>query len=200
MTEVDRDKRTELLIQEFWSAVTELFRVGNPRGTGLLNFIRRTLQQSRVLRLEEQEVLIDACMRAIEYIKNNEREIRHPASWLRQVAVNIIKEEVRKNINNDKMIHGIYIKESSEEDTFSDNELELALNHLDVSLNKLSSKDREILELRFYRKLSYKEIQKYLLDKGEDVPQLDALRKQMSRALKRLRREYKGISYDKSSC
>ena len=97
------------------------------------------------------------------------------------------------------MIHSLYIEESFEENTSSEKELERALDNLNVSLKRLSSKDREILELRFFQKLSCKEIQQYLLDRVEDVPRLDTLRKQISRALKRLRREYNGVYYDKSS-
>lgn len=199
-TEHEQRLKIESLIREFWNKVAELFRVGNPRGLGLLNFIRQRIRQARLNGWEETELLIEACLRGVEYIEKNCLEIRNPASWLRIVVTNIIKEEVRKNVQNDRVIHDVYIEDSSEEDTSSDNELERALEHLNISLENISSEDRELIELRFFRKLSYKEIQKYLNEKGNSISKLDTLRQKMSRALKRLRKEYKSGSENKNSC
>ena len=200
MTEVERDQNIKLLKKQFWKEVAELLRVGNPRGTGLINFIRSRIRQTRVKGWEEKDLLIEASIRSVEWIEENCQEIRHPASFLRQVILNILREEVRKNVRNEKMIRELNVEQFDEEDVDSDNEHQLALKHLHDSLKKLSSKDRVLIELRFVEKLSYKQIQEYLLAQGENIPQLDSLRQQMSRALKRLRREYNGSSFDRSSC
>jgi DNA-directed RNA polymerase specialized sigma24 family protein len=189
----------ELLKKQFWKEVSELLRVGNFKGAGLISFTRSRIQQTRVQGWEEKDLLIEACIRSVEYIENNCREIQNPASFLRQVIINILREEVRKNIKNEKMILDINVKELDEEDISDEDEHQRALEHLNASLNKLSSKDRELIELRFVKKLSYEDIQKYFVAQGKDVPNLDALRQQMSRALKRLRQEFKGIS-DKTIC
>jgi RNA polymerase sigma factor (sigma-70 family) len=195
--EHDKKIEIELLKQQFLKEVAELFRVSNPKRAGLINFTRSRILQTRVNGWEEQELLIEACIRSVEYIEKNCREIQNPASFLRQVIINILREEVRKNIKNEQMIRDLDVKESDEENIPIDDEHQLALEHLNASLNKLSLKERELIELRFVKKLSYEEIQKYFVAQGKDVQNLDALRQQMSRALMRLRREFKGSS---SSC
>lgn len=200
MSEVDHDHKTELLKQQFFEQVAELFRVGNPRGTGLINFTRYRIKQTRVRGWEEKDLLIEACIRGVEYIEKNCQEIRHPASFLRQVILNILKEEVRENVKKEKMIRELNVEQFDDEVVDSDDEHQRALKHLHDSLKKLPTKDRVLIELRFVEKLSYKKIQEYLQNKGENIPQLDALRQQMSRALKRLRKEYNGSLFNKSSC
>lgn len=200
MTGVEHEQKIDLLKKQFWKKVAELFGVGNPRGIGLINFIRSRIEQTRVKGWEEKDLLIEACIRAVGWIEENCEEIRHPTSFLRQVILNILREEVRKNVRREKMIHELKVEQFDDEVVDSDDEHQRALEHLHDSLKKLSSKDRVLIELRFVEKLSYKEIQEYLQERGENIPQLDALRQQMSRALKRLRREYNGSSFDKSSC
>ena len=200
MTEVERHQKIELLKKQFWKEVAELFRVGNPRGTGLINFCRDRIRQTRVKGWEEKDLLIEASIRGVEYIEKNCQKIRHPASFLRQVILNILREQVRENVRKEKTICKLEIQRSNEGNADSDDDHQRALEHLDDSLKNLSSKDRILIKLRFVEKLSYKEIQERLLAQGEDIPKLDTLRKQMSRALKRLRREYDGSSFDKSSC
>lgn len=196
--QIEQNRKLELIKRQFWDDVSELFRVGNPRGAGLLKFIRQRIKQARVNRWDEQELLIEACLRGVEYIEKNRQEIKYPASWLRKVVVNIIREEVRKNVQNDRVVSNISIEKSSEEDISSENELERALEHLNISLENISSEDQELIELRFFRKLSYKEIQKYLDERG-CIYRMDTLRQKMSRALKRLRKEYKSGVENKSS-
>lgn len=200
MSEIECDKNTELPKQQFLEQVAELLRVGNPRGTGLINFTRSRIQQTRVKGWEEKDLIIEACIRGVEYIEKNCQEIRHPASFLRQVILNVLREEVRSNVRREKIICELKVEQFDSEVVDNDDEHQRALGHLHISLKKLSDKDRVLIELRFVEKLSYKEIQEYLQKQGEDIPQLNALRKQMSRALKRLRREYIGISFDKTSC
>lgn len=200
MTEVERYQKIELLKEQFWKEVAELMRVGNPRGTGLINFCRSRIKQTRVKGWEEKDLLIEACIRSVEYIEKNCKEIRHPASFLRQVILNILREEVRENVRKEKMIRELNVEQFDDEVVDSDDEHQRALEHLHDSLNKLTDKDRVLIKLRFVEKLSYKQMQEYFLAQGEDIPQLDALRQQMSRALKRLRREYNGSSFGKTSC
>jgi RNA polymerase sigma factor (sigma-70 family) len=198
MTELKQ--KTELLKKQFWKEVGEFLRVGNPSGKAIINFTRSRIQQTRVKSWEEHDLLIEACIRSVEYIEKNCQEIQNPASFLRQVIINILNEEVRKNIKNEEMIRHIDVKESYEEDIASDGEHQRALEHLNASLKKLTTNERELIELRFMEKLSYKEIQARLLAQGKDVPHLDTLRKQMSRALECLRQKFKDSLFDTSCC
>ena len=190
------------LVKKFWIDVAELFEIGNPRGVGLQNFIHSRIRQTRVNGLDAREVLTEACLRTVKRIEKDRLEIHYLPGWLRRVSLNIISEEVRKNIKHEKVIRDIYTKESYEHEEVisSMNELSSAIRLLNSSLEKLSSKDREMIELRFFEQLSYKEIQEHFLNKGENISQVSALRKQMSRALQRLRLEYYGSLSDKSPC
>lgn len=184
------DRKIELLKQQFWKEVSELLKVGNPKGAGLIRFAESRIQQTRVKGWEAQELLIEACIRSVEYIEKKHEEIRDPAIFLKRVIFHILNEEVRNNIKNEEMARHFYAENYYEEDIAGDDEHQLALEHLNTSLRNLSSKDRELIELRFAKKMSYEDIQKYFVAQGKDVPNLDTLRQQMSRALKRLRREY----------
>ena len=183
-------QKVELIKKQFLEEVAELFSVDNFKGTALINFSRFRIRQTRVKGWEEKDLLIEACIRSVEYIEKSCQEIRHPASFLKQVILNILREEVRENIRKEKMIRVFKVEQFDEEVVDSDDEHQRALEHLHDSLEKLPTKDQVLVKLRFVEKLSYKEIQEYLQAQGDDIPQLDALRQQMSRVLKRLRREY----------
>ncbi len=137
------------------------------------------------------EVLIEAYLRTHLQLEEG-REIDNLLSWMNSVSYNIIHEYSRRSKRNTNILK----KNTKEIATFSGEMTspayinESMINKLVLTMNSMSERDREILNLRVGMGLKWREVK----DRLSKTQQIDisesTLRKQGERALHRLRRAF----------
>ena len=151
----------------------------------LAHSIKRSLKQFHLEQVDFYDVVSEVYLRGTNKI-NSGVNIKNPGAWIRVTSLNVIKEMSRlqqKEQANSKVIEVQVDPKSCEEN----NNVQLGI--LKQSLKNLSEKDRQILELRFFKNLSWKEIVDYLTSTGEMLTEANA-RKKGSRALKNLKKAF----------
>lgn len=193
MKHLEKQETIAILKENYWNKCAKFFIPYNTRAISLIRFIRgRSVQYKLNLNQHQPEdILIQACIRGIEYIEREEKEIVKLEVWLRITCLNILREKVRENIRNERVIETYTAQYLVEEiDVNSQDKLITEIEQVNTFFWKLSTEDQEILDLRFIQHLSYKEIKDHFLLKGENI-NVNALRKRTSRALERLREKLK---------
>lgn len=104
-----------------------------------------------------EDILVDAYLKAFKYVDSfNER--KNGYNWLCKIVQNVAYDYNLKYTNEDSL-SDITIEPS---DFFNFEEKFLDESVLLSEINKLSSSDRELLYLKFWKNLSYREIAKHL--------------------------------------
>lgn len=117
--------------------------------------------------------------KALENIKNFDIEKGFFSAWLYKIARNSLIDHYRK-YRNESNIDDI-LDLSSPHDLKKEVERSLGLGKIEAYLKNLSSIQRDIIRLRIWEDMSYKEISQ-ILDKTED-----SCKMAFSRAIKKLR-------------
>ena len=149
---------------------------------------------SKLQQVDFYDVVPEVYLRGTKLIASGE-DIENPGAWIRVTSYNVIREmsrEQKKEQANSELIECQVAPDNCEENN------EVELNILKTSLQDLSEKDRQILELRFFQNLSWKEVVTYLASTGEILTEANA-RQRGKRALKRLKKVFLSIKSDKLS-
>ena len=157
-------------------------------------FIRRSLKQFHLEQVDFYDVVPEVYIRGTKLIASGV-DIKNPGAWIRRTAYNVIREMSRKQQKeqaNSELIELQVAPENCEETN------EIELNILKQSLQDLSEKDRQILELRFFQNLSWKQVVTYLAATGEILTEANA-RQRGKRALSRLKKYFLSVKSDKLS-
>ncbi len=155
-------------------------------------FIRRSLKQFHLEQVDFYDVVPEVYIRGTKLIASGV-DIKNPGAWIRRTAYNVIREMSRKQQKeqaNSELIELQVAPENCEETN------EIELNILKQSLQNLSDKDRQILELRFFQNLSWKQVVTYLASQGETLTEANA-RKKGQRAVQRLKKAFLSLKSDK---
>ncbi len=151
----------------------------------LAHSIKRSLKQFHLEQVDFYDVVSEVYLRGINKINSGEN-IKNPGAWIRVTSSNVIREMSRqqqKEQANSKVVEVKIAPKSCEENN------NVLLGILNQSLVHLSEKERQILELKFFQNLSWKEIVEYLTSTGEILNEGNA-RKKGSRALKKLKKAF----------
>lgn len=151
----------------------------------LAHSIKSRLKQFHLEQVDFDDVVSEVYLRGTKKINSGEN-IKNPGAWIRVTSLNVIREMSRqqqKEQANSELIEHQVAPKSYEEN----NEIQLCI--LKQSLDNLSKKDRQILKLRFFQNLSWKEVVDYLASTGEILTE-DNVRQKGSRALKKLKKSF----------
>ena len=164
--------------------------------------IERLAKRWKMPNLDAREILLEAISRGLRYIDEKERAIKNPSAWLRAVSTNIVRDEVKAAVRENKLqtlvIAEHIVDPVSEVNAMDEIEYSGDRNILHKAMAELSRSDQEILKYRFQESKRYKDIQADLISKGRENVTVQTLRKRESRALKRLREKF--IKYKGQDC
>lgn len=168
-----------LLTQEQDSELTKL--VGDL--AGFEKFVSIRLYQFPSLCGYTAQDVVNECVKRYCEARTKGKQIPNADGWLRRTALNFIHElsrEEKKADACDPVIFDSLVIESR------DGEVESDYQSLYTAIKVLPKDSQEILELRFFQKLSWEEIALRYLDRGKQIKP-SALRKRGERALAALR-------------
>ncbi len=189
MTKGKQHTQVKVHKEDFLKEVSNLLAPSNPKGRAFLNYLQRTGKQLNIKNLDPCELVSDATMRGLTYIDDNSKRIENTPAWLRKVCTYIMLDMVKGEKKNRLLKEK---NKSLEQGTDplgkveSDEQKEI----LNQAISFLSKEDQQILDLKFYQGLSYKEIQQFYLDSFGKSIRISALRQRESRALQRLRKQF----------
>lgn len=181
------------LKNDFCREVSNHISSDNFKGTSLYSFIRNQSNNWHISHIDPNDIIIEGVKRGIEYIEKTGKAIEKPESWLRKVCMNVLKDAVEQVIKEEKKIEGqkALLREM---DHASESQPDLVdyLEFIDEALSSLSKNDRLLLRMRFLQGKSYEQIRDIYEEKGEIVT-VPTLRKRESRAVQRLRKNFRRI-------
>lgn len=183
---------TIILQKKFEEEIAKLISPKSKKGSILLRYIDRLLQQYEHCDLEAHDVLVEAYIRGLRYIEKNGEDIRVPEAWMRTAALRVIQGNSKKNLRHDKIKYICSDHAKVEEHPLYQVERSDATEKLKLALADLDAEDRLILELRFDGKAFAQIKNEYFVLKGEEIGEA-ALRQRSSRALKKLRLKFEEL-------
>ncbi len=110
------------------------------------------------------------------------------SSWLMRITINEINMHYRKSGKTQKLTDSVKIEEEISNSTHIDDVDFPEYNEIKTIINTLPEKDRDLIALRFYQKLSYSEIAE-VMKKSEN-----SLKVKMHRLLKKIRN---GVNHER---
>ncbi|NEZ54124.1 RNA polymerase sigma factor [Adonisia turfae] len=189
MSHCQKSNKVQALKAKFLDEVSYILEPSNVQGKSFLNYLQRVGKQLNIRNLNPHELISDAVMRGLTYIDKNSKGIDNVQAWLRKVCSHIMYDMVKGEKRN-RLLKAKNKDLPETADPFSEVEEEEQKTVLEAVLPFLSKEDQEILDLRFYRGFSYKEIQQHYLEVAEVFIKIPALRQRESRALRRLREKF----------
>ncbi len=177
------------MMERFFEEFRVLLDSGSPSGISMLAFIKRSLKQFNLLdSYSVYEILSDAFIRGVERIKRGE-SIENTVAWIRVTAFNIIRECSRSSRRftplEESWFESAHIGDAAAFDEFLQK-----CEWVKTAFTMLNADDRELLMLKIYQNLSWKNIVEQYHDQGFTDVNEASLRKRKERTLKRLRKIY----------
>lgn len=184
--------------RQFNVEIQFLLKPDNPHARSLLAFIQRTLRQFQLEDyITEVDIFIEAYLRGVRLTGEAGTAIQRPKAWMRQTALNIIRECKRDRLRYrlmalDELVEQAIVRQSPEEweSRWGDADITEEIQAVIQALDSLEPMDRQLIWLRIIEGLSWKDVQVQLLAEGELPISNVALRKRGQRALERLRQAY----------
>lgn len=171
-----------------WKKFEEEFSLlldpASPSGASFLAFIRQRLRQFHLDRsCSSADILSETYIRAAKLIRCQGVEILNPPAWGRKTAYNIIRERSRQQ-QRFVQLEESTLSEAEQVPTYLDLEGDLTI--MAKAFQCLPPDDQNLLNLKIVESLSWREVQKVLAHKGQDVTE-QSLRKRKERVLKKLK-------------
>ena len=160
----------------------------------LREFIIRTLKQFHLEQVDFYDVVSEVYIRRTKTIDSGEH-IENPGAWIRITSLNIIREMSRQQLKEQANSEFIE-RQIAPNDREDNNEVELKI--LEKSLQTLTEKDRQILELKDFQDKSWKQVVADLADRGEILKEA-TVRQRGKRALERLKKAFWSLKSEKLS-
>lgn len=171
----------------------------NPKNTpacSILLSIQRWLVQFNLIgQYEAYEILSEAFLRGFNYCQTK-GAIERPHPWLKRTAYNIIRElsrDQRRQVPMDPQLMSNFLTDETDESdqlaaqAESARQMQILSEVLD-QVKREKSEDYQLLELLYFKGLSWAEIRQTLYGDKKDAPNEAALRQRLSRLRKQLRR------------
>jgi DNA-directed RNA polymerase specialized sigma24 family protein len=184
--------------REFLHACSQLFHYDKNSSDALYKYVILQIKLWNLHNVDASDVLTEAVIRGVHLITQKSEPIDNPRAWLRVAATNILKEEARaisrvyqlNDIDLDRYEYSF--SQIEERPDWLENSSTKALK----AFQSLSKSDKRIIAYRLIGKMRYCEIQRLSAYENVDV---HALRKQYSRAIKRLKDAFFEIQVTSSS-
>ena len=189
MSHCKNSTKVQVLKAQFLDEISDILAPSNVRGKAFLNYLQRTGKQLNIRNLNPHELVSEAVMRGLAYIDDTSKGIDNTQAWLRKVCSHIMYDMVKGEKRN-RLLKAKNKDISEVADPFTEVEADEQKMLLEKVFPLLSKEDREILDLRFYRGFSYKEIQQHYLELTGSSIKIPALRQRESRAVRRLRKKF----------
>ena len=194
MTIIKDIKQTENR-KYFDHTVQSLFYGNNPEAITFCSSITRLLRQFRLSgTYDAKDIISEAYARGIDKIEEG-TTIKIPLAWLRRTCLNVIREFKKKQAKADKpKLDGDACSLGGEamEQLLLDEDMKA----IRVAFERLSLEDQNILHVRIFQGLSWREVSKQL-ERSDTTPvSIGTARQRGSRALIRLRQHYVQIRKD----
>lgn len=182
---------------QFEADIQALLHTGNPDFDALMAYISRVLYQFHLMgQHDPEEVFHIAYNRGIQFTDSGTR-IHNPLGWMRRTIFNIVRELSRQDKRVDSLDKEDVSEPSADEAPVVDTLIrEEEVSLLYSALEQLNAVDRELLELRFLRGLSWLEVGQCLAIAHKGKHTEANLRQRGHRALKRLREIYLELSQE----
>lgn len=184
----------------FLTVFLTVLRPNDPQGIAVYAAINRSLFQFHLQGLYDPAyILHEVYLRALESIWIKQQCIYRPIPWIKGAGYNIVRELSRQEGKTESLEDNQdwdYESQRYPESEFKPN-VEYAL--ITLAYQRLTPEDRRILKLCLVDELSYQEIRAIYAADGCDISSV-ALRKQKSRALKRLRDVYHSLAHQQDCC
>ncbi len=167
----------------------------NPDTRSIWCFVERTLRQHGLdsFGVTAIEILNEVYARGIRRISDHKKGIDNPLGWIRLTAHNVIREQSRR-VRRSVSLESVPPTDSeltvagAMEFLITEEEIKANLQALELALNQLTPREREILHWRHICDLTWQEVGRRLIDCGETKVNETTLRQQGYRALVRLRK------------
>lgn len=194
-------KSTPETRRDFEQAIFALCNFSDANACVVYSYIKRTLRQFNLDRIcSVEEIISEVYVRGIASIEAG-KTIDKPLAWLKVTCLNVIREMSRSRNNQLHRLQGLdsdwieheALMHNLADDSTVDEFIHAKLAAIRDSLSQLSLKEQELLRLRFAEGLSWKQVGDRLAVSGWQFQDEVTLRKQGSRAIKRLRKVYDGI-------
>jgi RNA polymerase sigma factor (sigma-70 family) len=181
--------------KQFDKAIQALFDGRNPESMAFCASITRTLRQFRLSgTYDAREIISEAYARSIVKIEEGVF-IQIPLAWLRRTCFNVIRDFKRQQTKIDKP--------KLDGEVFSMGEVAIDqillsedLKTIRSAFEKLNPEDQNILQARIFQGLSWQEISDRLCSANELSIKPGTARQRGSRALTKLRQQYKLLRND----
>lgn len=176
------------MMERFFEEFQVLLDSGSPSGISMLAFIKRNLKQYNLNDCyTADEILSDAFMRGVERIQRGEG-IENPLAWMRATALNIIRERSRSNIRMLPLEESWLELLDDAAVEIDEEEFAKECQWVKTALSMLNPDEQELLRLKVYDNLSWREIAERHHNQGFVDVSETTLRKRKERILKRLRK------------
>ena len=176
--------------QQFDEAINHLLSSDSQTCLATLGFIQAKLCQFN-LDCDINVVMNEVYLRGVKFVENG-KEIRSPFSWIRGTALNVIREMSRrqKKITVNSSLLEVYLDTTSVEPEPEGLFGETEWSKLESVLTKLRPDEQNVLNLRWVKGLSWKDVAQALSKNGQEVQEGTA-RKRGGRAFGHLREKYR---------
>ncbi|MEC4984690.1 MAG: sigma-70 family RNA polymerase sigma factor [Oscillatoria sp. PMC 1068.18] len=195
-------------LQKFQDEVSFLLKDKNSQARSLFYFIQRSLFQFHLNSCYEvNEIINIVYLRGIKLTKSG-KAIHNPVGWLRTTSYNVIREISRAKRERLFLEYGEASESKLAQENPPPNILDSLITEEEVSkdirliqkaLAHLSEEERQIIELRTVRQLSWEEVKNHLSQKEQLELKISTLRKRGQRTLNKLREIYHQFEQEKSS-
>lgn len=192
MTGQDENKPKKQQIKDaFIQDISCLLLIDSFEGSSLFRFLAYWSKRLQNDHIDLFNVFTEGVKRGLAYIEEKEEAIDKPEAWLRPVCLNILRDEVKHIIREErKSEHVSYLASSLRHNFLSQPMLVEQFACLDEAMQSLSEADRLIIRLKFFEDMKYEDIKTHLsYFQNEDIS-VAALRKRLSRAVDRLRENF----------
>lgn len=183
-----KSDRTKQLQRDFLNEVSEFLKPNHYKGTALLKFLKHQSARWRVAHLDPYELLSEGIRRGYIHISRTRQPITNPEAWLRSVCLNILRDEVKKAIKDQRLAKQWKDNSYIPDTPLAQAELLDQLEKLQQALQRLPIPSQELLQWRFYERKTYQQICELLIRRDGEQISAATLRKRESRALKNLKR------------
>jgi len=185
--------------QQIDTVFQSLFDKHSPESSATFAYIQRLLYQFRLSKAYEvKDIIVEVYARGIKAIAQGQ-EIQTPQAWIKRAALNVIREFRRCT---DKIQYQALDDHpnlaSLDENMLSHLSTQEDLRVIQLAFNKLSSSDRNILDLRLIHELSWEDISSRLVP-ADEIANENSARQRGFRALRRLRAAYEELREDYKS-
>jgi RNA polymerase sigma factor (sigma-70 family) len=181
--------------REFSRKVSKLLLPNHPSGTAFLNFIWHYLYIWNMRDIDPKDILAEGVYQGLKSIQTTGQPIEIPNAWLRVTCLNLLKNQVRATVKQNKLSECLKESYGETESPLSIAERFEWLDNLYEAIKQLPLDEQELVQLRLFDEKTYEQIYYWLKLRDEQAPSIPTIRKRYSRAVTRLKEVFPKVYY-----